>query len=171
MAGADGHGQTVAAALFHECLGLVGVGQHGVLLINLDVFLHAAQHTQFRLDADALGVGARHHAAGDGHVFGERLVGGVDHHRAIEAGIDAVVAGLLVAVIQVDGKDGFGIFGLHGADDGLQHAGVGVFARPLAELDDERGLGLDVALEQAERLLHVIDVVRADGVVAVGFLE
>ena len=29
------------------------------------------------------------------------LVGGVDHHRAVEAGVDAVVAGLLVTVVEV----------------------------------------------------------------------
>ena len=35
---------------FDERLRLVGIGQHGVLLIDLDVFFHAAEHAQLRLD-------------------------------------------------------------------------------------------------------------------------
>ena len=58
-----------------------------------------------------------------------------------------------------------------GADDGLEHALVGVFARPLGNLDDERGLRLDAAAEEAHRLLGVVDVVGADGVLAVGVFE
>ncbi len=74
-------------------------------------------------------------------------------------------------MIQVDGEDGLGELVFHSADDSFQHAGVGVVARALADLDDERGLGIDVALEQAQRLLHVVDIVRADGELAVGDLK
>ncbi len=120
VAGADGDGQAVAAGPLDELLGLVGVGQHGVLLVDLDVLFDAAQHAQLGLDADALGVGALDDALGDRDVLVERLVRGVDHHRAVEARVDAVVAGLLVAVVEVDGEDGVGedLFG--GADHGLR---------------------------------------------------
>jgi len=74
-------------------------------------------------------------------------------------------------VVEVDGKDGVGELGLHGANDPLQHASVGVLARPLAELDDKRSLGVDVALEEAEGLLHVVNVVSANGVLAIGLFE
>ena len=64
-----------------------------------------------------------------------------------------------------------GKISLGGADDGLEHALVGVFARALGDLDDERRLAGDAALEQAHGLLGVVDVVGADGVLAVGELE
>ena len=53
----------------------------------------------------------------------------------------------------------------------FEHPLVGVGARALGDLDDERRLGVDAALEQAHRLLGVVDVVGADGVLAVGVLE
>ena len=64
-----------------------------------------------------------------------------------------------------------GKISLRGADDRLEHALVGVVARALGNLDDERRLGRDAALEQAHGLLGVVDVVRADGEFAVGDLE
>ena len=88
-------------------LGLGGIGQAGVAFLDLDVLLHAAEHAQFGLDADALGVGAIHDALGDRDVLVERIVRGIDHHRAVEARINAVVAGLLVAVVQVHREDRF----------------------------------------------------------------
>ncbi|MDE1170406.1 MAG: hypothetical protein PW734_04220 [Verrucomicrobium sp.] len=101
----------------------------------------------------------------------EVLMGGVDHDRAVEAGIDAVVAGLLVAVVEVDGEDVLRIHLRGGADEGLKHALVGVFPRALGKLDDEGGLGVGTAFEEAEDLLHVVHVVGADGELAVGDLE
>ena len=79
--------------------------------------------------------------------------------------------GLLVTVIQMDGKDCFREDLVTGADDGFQHPLVRVRARSLGNLDDERGLGIDAALEQAHGLLRIVDVVRADGVLAVGMLK
>ena len=64
-----------------------------------------------------------------------------------------------------------GKISLRAADDRLEHALVGVVARALGDLDDERRLGGDAALEQAHGLLGVVDVVRADGELAVGDLE
>ena len=58
-----------------------------------------------------------------------------------------------------------------GADHGLEHPLVGVGAGALGELDDERRLAVHVAPEQAHGLLEVVDVVGADGVLAVGVLE
>ena len=83
---------------------------------------------------------AVHDALGDRDVLVERLVRGVDHHRAVEARVDAVVAGLLVAVVQVHREDGLGEDLVGGADDGLEHALVGVLPRALGDLDDERRL-------------------------------
>ena len=118
------------------------------------------------------GVGAIDDALGDGDVFVEGLVAGVDHDRAVEAGVDAVVAGLFVAVIEMHGEDGLGENLFRRADDGFEHALVGVFPRAFRELDDEGRLALHAAAEQPQRLLHVVDVVRADGEFPVGdFVE
>ena len=82
-----------------------GIGQLGVGFVDRDVLFDAAELAQFRLDDDALGVRRVDHAPGDLDVLLERLVAGVDHDRAVEAAVDAVHAGLLVAVVQVDGED------------------------------------------------------------------
>ena len=57
VAGADGAGQRIAAGLLDEVLRLFGIGQAGVAFLDLDVLLDAAEHAEFGLDADALGVG------------------------------------------------------------------------------------------------------------------
>ena len=96
--------------------------------VDVDVFLHTAEHAEFGFDADALGVGALHHPLGDGDVFVERSVARVDHDRAVKTGIDAIVAGLLVTVVKMHGENCLGIHGIGGADESLKHALVGVLA-------------------------------------------
>ena len=154
-----------------EALRFGGIGQAGVAFLDFDVFLHAAQHAQFGLDADPLGVGAVHDALGDRDVLVERIMRGVNHHRTEKAGINALVAGLFVAVIQMHGEDGFREDLLGGADDGFEHALVGVFPGAFRDLDDERRLAVQAAFEQTHGLLGVVDVVGADGELAVGDLE
>ncbi len=112
-----------------------------------------------------------HHLPGDADVLLQRLAGGVDHDRGVEAALDAVKGGGKVAVIQMHGEDGLGKDLVGGLDHSLEHPLVGVGAGAFGDLDDERRPGVDVAPEQAEGLLHVVDVVRADGEPAVGDLE
>jgi len=140
-------------------------------VLDLDVFLDAAELAEFGFDRDALFMGGIDDALGDLDVLVEGLVGGVDHHGAVEARVDAVVAGLLVTVVQMHREDGFGEDLVAGADDGLKHALVGVFAGTLGNLDDEGGLGFDTAPEEAHRLLGVVDVVGTHGIFAIGVLE
>ncbi len=143
VAGADGAGEGVAAGLLDEVLGLVGIGEGGVAVLDLDVLLDAAEHAELGLDARGPWRGrASTTRLVIATFFVERLVRGVDHHRAVEARLDAVVAGLLVAVVEVDGEDGLGKDLARRADDGLEHALVGVFARALGDLDDEGRLRL-----------------------------
>ena len=115
--------------------------------------------------------------------FAQRLVRGVDHHRAIEAALDAVVAGLFGAVVQVDGEDRLGKDLVGRADHGLQKPLVGIAPGPAGNLEDERGAlgGVDrvvvrlrlpqIAAEQADGLFEIVDVVRPHGIPAVGVLE
>ena len=169
--GADGAGEGIAAGELHELLGFGGLGEAGVAFVDLDVLFHAAEHAELGFDGDALGVGAIHDALRDGDVFVELVVGCVDHDRAEEAGVDAVVASLLVTVIEMHREDRLGENLTGRADDGFQHALVGVFPGALGNLDDEGGFGINRALEQAHGLFGVVDVVSADGVFAVGVFE
>ena len=171
VGGADGAGEGVAAGLFYEFFGLGWVGEAGVAFFDYDVFFNTAEHAELGFDRDALGVGAVDDALGDRDVFFEGIVGGVDHHGAEKAGIDAVVAGLLVTVVEMDGENGLGEDFAGGADDGFQHALVGVVTRALGDLDDEGGLGVDGSFEKAHGLFGVIDVVGADGVFSVSVFE
>ena len=95
---------------------------------TVDVFLDTAEHAELGLDGDAGGMGAVDDALGDLDVFLERLVGGVDHDGAVEAGVDAIVATGLVAMVEVDGENGVGPDFLGGPDDGLEHLFLGVGA-------------------------------------------
>ena len=96
--------------------------------VDVDVFLHTAEHAEFGFDADALGVGALHHPLGDGDVFVERRVARVDHDRAVKAGVNAVIASLFITMVEVYGENCLGIHGIGGADESLKHALVGVLA-------------------------------------------
>ena len=100
--GADGHGQRIAAALRDELGRLAGIGQADAAG---DVLFDAAELAQFGLDHDPLGMGPIDDPAGDLDVLLELLVRGVDHHRAVEAALDAVVADLFGAVVEMDGED------------------------------------------------------------------
>ncbi len=172
VAGADGARRASRSRVFFtKSSASTGFVRHGVPVLDLDVLLDAAEHAELGLDGESLGVGRVDDALGDRDVLVERLVRGVDHHRAVEARLDAVVAGLLVAVVEVHGEDRLGEDLAGRADDRLEHPLVGVFARALGDLDDEGRLRVDAAPEQAHGLLGIVDVVRADGVLAVGVLE
>ena len=137
VGGADRAGEGIASGGLDEPLGLGRIGQAGIAFLDLDVLLDPAQHPELGLDGNVLGVGPVDDPLGDGDVLGERIVGGVDHDRAVEARIDAIVAGLLVTVVQVDRVDRRRKDLLGGQDDRLEHALVGVLARAFGDLDDE----------------------------------
>jgi hypothetical protein len=70
-------------------------------------------------------------------------------------------------MIQVHGKDRVRKYLVGAADQAFQHQLVGVGTGALADLDDERGLAVEVAAEQAHGLFQVVDVVGADSEFAV----
>jgi hypothetical protein len=135
------------------------------------VLLDALEDAEFGLDHQALGVGGVHDALGDLDVLFERLVGGVDHDRAVDAALDAVHAGRFVAVVQVDGEHGVGEDLVGRLEHDLEHPFMRVRTSALGDLDDEGGLAAHVPLEKAHALLEIVDVVRPDGILAVGVLE
>jgi DNA repair protein RecN (Recombination protein N) len=75
------------------------------------------------------------------------------------------------ALVEVHGENGLGIHGVGRADEGFEHALVGVFARAFGKLDNKGRLAVYAALEETEGLLHVVDVVSSNGIFAVGDFE
>ena len=70
-------------------------------------------------------------------------------------------------MVKVHGEDGLGEDLVSRADEPFQHDLIGVGACSLADLNDEGSFAVDVALEQAHELLEVVDIICADGVLAV----
>src|SRR4030095_6662789 len=115
--------------------------------VHFNIFLYTPKLAQLRLDADALLMSAVHDAFGDSDILIKRLVAGIDHDRAVDPGIDAGVAGLFIAMIEVNGKNRLceHLFGR--TDQGFEHPLVGILPCALRKLDDEWRLALHVAAE------------------------
>src|SRR5262245_49922306 len=105
VARADGAGEGVTARLLDELLSFTGICETGVAFLDFDVLLDAPEHAELGFDRNAYRVRRIHDALCDLDVLVKRIVRGVDHHGAEEAGFDALVAGLLVTMIEVDGVD------------------------------------------------------------------
>ena len=171
VAGADGDGQAVAAGGGGEFFHFVRTGVAGIGGGNLHVVFHAGQTAQLGLDGDIVLMGIFHHAAGLLDIFFKGQVAAVEHNAG-ETAVDAGLASFKIrAVIQMQG-DGQ-TAGFNSRLDQLDQVGmVGVSARALADLQDQRRvLGLS-ALHDALDNFHVVDVESADGVTAlIGFFE
>ena len=101
----------------------------------------------------------------DFDVFLKRLVAGVNHHAG-EPFINALFAQFeRVAVVQMDGNGDVGQADGR-LDEFFEIDGVGVLARALGNLEDQRRLFLFARLDDGLNQLHVVDVKRAEGVFA-----
>ncbi len=105
VAGADGGRQRIATGPLHEFDRFLRIRERGMAFVHLDVLFDPAQLPELGFDADAFGVRAIHHALCDRDVFLKRLVARVDHDGTVKPRGDAIVAGLLVSVIEMDGKN------------------------------------------------------------------
>ena len=130
MARADSGGERVAAGALDKLHGLFRIREAGVAFIHSDVFFHAAEHPQLCFDADSLCMGAVHDTLGDGDILVEWVMRSVDHHRAVKARINAVVARFLVPVVEMNGENRVRENLLRRSDDGFEHPLIGVFACP-----------------------------------------
>ena len=171
MAGADGDCQGIAATAFNEFARLFRIGQFGFRFADRNVFFHAAEHAQLRLDNNTLGMGSIHNALRDGDILIKRLAAGINHHRAVKSGFDAVIASGFIAVVKMHRENSFLVDLIRRADKTLEESLVGITARALADLDDERRLRIQIATEQAYNLLEIVDVIGANGIFAIGMLE
>ena len=112
-------------------------------------------------------MGSIDHAPGDGDIGLKILVAGIDHHRAVEARLDTVHGCFFIAMVKMHSKDGFREDLVCAADQTFQQHLVGVRASALADLDDKRRLRAQVAAEQPHGLLQVVDIVGANGILAI----
>ena len=92
------------------------------------------------------------------------------HWRASLAGVQYTAAKAGIEVV-LHGENGIREDLVGGADETFQHGLMRERARPFADLDDECSLAVHIAAEQTHGLFQVVDIVRADGVLAVGKLE
>jgi hypothetical protein len=141
-----------------------------VFFVHANIFLHPTEHAELGFDADSFRMRAIDHAFRDRDIFLKRLVAGVDHDRAVKPGVDAVVARLFVTMIKVHRENGFGENSFRCANDRLEHAFVRVFACAFRKLNDKRRFALPIAAKQAQALFDVVNVIRANGELAVGNL-
>jgi hypothetical protein len=74
VAGADGGGEGVATGGLDEGLGLLGLGEVGVTVLDLDVLFDATEGADLGLDGDALLVGGLDDALGGRAVLFKRLL-------------------------------------------------------------------------------------------------
>ncbi len=177
MGGADCDGQGVDAGAGHELLDLLGTGVGGILGRNIDLVLNAGQGAQLAFDHDAVVMGVLDDLLGQSDVVLEGLGGAVDHDGG-EAAVDAALAQLEgVAVVQMHADGEIEASGLLSVLDGslnqLHQVGMlGIGARALGDLKDQRSMLLNSSLGDALDDFHVVYVESADGVAAVvGLLE
>ena len=171
MAGANGHCQRIAARTFHKFSGFFRIGEFGIGLGHGDVLLYAAQLPKLSFHHNPSGMRGVHYPAGGGNVIFEIFTAGIDHDRGVKTAVDAVVTGFFVAMVQVHGKNGIRKDLISRTDETFQHNFVGVRARTLADLNNERRFAVQVSAEQSHELFKIVDVVGADGIFAVGGFE
>src|SRR6266403_1367177 len=99
--------------------------------VNFNIFLDPAKHAELGFDTDTSGMRAIDDALGDFNVLLERFMAGIDHDRAVEARFDAIVATFLVAVIEMNGKNGLGKYSLGRPNHRLEHPFIGILSGPL----------------------------------------
>ena len=164
MAGADGHGQGVAARALHEVHGLVGVGVHMVGIAHM--LFHTGQLAQFGFHPDAARVGVFHHLLGQGDVFFIGQVRAVDHHGG-ETAVDTVAAQFEAgAVVQMHHHGHGRILGQGGFHQLHEVFLPGIAARARRDLKDHGGFFLRGGLHDALHDFHVVDVERAHSIPA-----
>ena len=71
-------------------------------------------------------------------------------------------------MVKMDGKNHRGKHFLCRADHCFEHPLVGIFPGAFRELNNKRRLALVAAAEQPQELLHVVNIIGADGELSVG---
>ena len=180
MRGSNSDGEGVDAGLFNEFGSLFRIGQFNA---TDDVLFDAAKLTKFSFNNDPLFVSAIDNTLRDLNVLREFLVRSVDHYRAIETGINAVVTNFFSAVIKMNRENGFREDLIGGANHSFEEILVSVGTSSSGNLDNEGSAfgivvrifvlgGLSkISTEKAHELFEIVNVIGADRILAIGFLK
>lgn len=169
MAIADGDGEGIDAGLADEAKGFVGVGVMAVggIAAALLAFIELGtdQVTEFAFDDGAMFMSVIDDLTAGIDIFGERLVGSVDHDGR-EAVVDALLAQFEgITVVEMDG-DGDGGDGDGGFDQFTEVHGMGVGAGAAGNLEDDGGFFLFAGFDDGLDEFHIVHVEGTDGVFA-----
>ena len=170
MCRSHAHREARAAGALDELDGLIGVGE-GVLLAGVGaVVLLAADFAELGLDGHAHGQASLGDRRGHGDVLLEGHVRAVDHDRGVAYAKGLHAAVVAVAVVEVQGHGDVGLRG-RGGDERVEVLEARVLHGAWRGLHDDGGLALLRGGEHGHDELEVLDVERADGVVAPLSLE
>jgi len=166
---ADGHGERVAAGFLDKSHRFVRVRVMAGFRVGAASFtfieLRAHEVAEFGFHHAIVFVRVLHDLFCDFNVFLERLVARVNHHAG-KPFINAILAQLeRVAVVEMHRNRDGGQADSR-LDEFLKINRIGVLARALGNLEDQRRLFLLARLDDGLNELHVVDVERAESVFA-----
>ncbi len=169
MARADGNRERIAARALDELDDLFRT--RVVRLFRRNFVFHAGEHAQFGLDRHVVLVRVVDDLLRELDILVERQGAAVNHDRA-ETRIDAALA-RLEAVAMIEVKHDLRILAAEFLGVGhrtlghvAQNRRVGVLARTLRNLHDDRRLRLDGGLNNRLHLLHRVEVERRNRITA-----
>ena len=165
VAGANANGKGGAASALDELLGLGGVGVGALALNRGTVVLLAANLAELGLNGHAHGAASVGDGLGQGDVVLEGLVRAVDHDGGVASAEGLHAAVIAIAMIEVQG-DGHGSALGGSLDHAVEVVQTGGLDGARGGLHDDGGLGLLGSGQNSHNKLEVLDVERADGVVA-----
>ena len=165
VAGANANSEGGAASALDELLGLGRIGVGALALNRGTVVLLAANLTELGLDGHAHGAASVGDGLGQGNVVLEGLVRTVDHDRGVASAESLHAAVIAIAVIEVQ-SDGHGSALGGSLDHAVEVVQTSGLDGARGGLHDDGGLGLLGSGQNGHNKLEVLDVERADGVVA-----
>ena len=165
VAGANANCEGGAAGTLNKLLGLGRIGVGALALNRGTVVLFAANLTKLGLNGHAHGAASVGDGLGQGDVVLEGLVRAVDHDGGVARAESLHAAVIAIAVIEVQ-SDGHGSALGGSLDHAVEIVQTSGLDGARGGLHDDGGLGLLGSGQNGHNKLEVLDVERADGVVA-----
>ena len=165
VAGANANSEGGAASALDELLGLGRIGVGALALNRGTVVLLAADLAELSLDRHAHGAASIGDGLGQGDVVLEGLVRAVNHNGGVASAESLHAAVIAIAVIEVQ-SDGHGSALGGSLDHAVEVVQTSGLDGARGGLHDDGGLGLLGSGQNGHNKLEVLDVERADGVVA-----
>ena len=165
VAGANANSEGGAASALDELLSLGRIGVGALALNRGAVVLLAADLAELGLDRHAHGATSVGDGLGQGDVVLEGLVRAIDHDGGVASAESLHAAVIAIAVIEVQ-SDGHGSALGGSLDHAVEVVQTSGLDGARGGLHDDGGLGLLGSGQNGHNKLEVLDVERADGVVA-----